>query len=90
MNPFDENPPVPPEPGDTPQPEAAIVPARSVSIQELPGDPMSYAATAPTVATCEAKYPADLQITWSWAHFIIFLFFGFMSLILVQGVLAVH
>jgi membrane protease YdiL (CAAX protease family) len=34
------------------------------------------------------QYPADLQITWSWAHFIIFVFFSFISLIIIQGFLA--
>jgi membrane protease YdiL (CAAX protease family) len=92
MNLFDENEPVPPGSGDTPHiPEEPVAPAPDVALQELAGDPMSYAASAPAVALpTKPQYPADLQITWSWAHFIIFLFFGFMSLILVQGVLAIH
>jgi hypothetical protein len=93
MNPFDENPPAAPGPGESASPpsEQPVDSAPSIPIQELPGDPMSYAATSPISPPLpEAKYPPDLQITWSWAHFIIFLFFGFMSLILVQGVLAIH
>lgn len=34
------------------------------------------------------SYPEDLQISWSWAHFIVFGIFGFISLVLIQGVLA--
>lgn len=33
-------------------------------------------------------YPVDLQITWSWAHFVIFVVFGFISLAMVQVALA--
>ncbi len=33
------------------------------------------------------RYPADLQISWSWPHFVIFILFAFISLIVVQGVL---
>ncbi len=36
----------------------------------------------------EKNYPEDLQISWSWAHFIVFGIFGFISLVLIQGVLA--
>ena len=34
-------------------------------------------------------YPADLQISWSWPHLILFVVFGFGSLVIIQGVLAV-
>jgi membrane protease YdiL (CAAX protease family) len=34
-------------------------------------------------------YPEDLQISWSWAHFIVFGIFGFLSLVVIQGVLLV-
>ena len=91
MNQFDENSAVPPDRGEAP-PEPVARPNPSLSaMQELPGDPMSYAAGVASVPiSTEQQYPADLQITWSWAHFIIFLFFGFISLILVQGALAVY
>ena len=32
-------------------------------------------------------YPDDLQISWSWAHFFVFIAFGFISLLFIQGVL---
>jgi membrane protease YdiL (CAAX protease family) len=34
-------------------------------------------------------YPEDLQISWSWPHLILFTVFGFGSLVIIQGVLAV-
>ncbi|HEV2103185.1 MAG TPA: type II CAAX endopeptidase family protein [Candidatus Acidoferrum sp.] len=34
-------------------------------------------------------YPEDLQISWSWPHLILFAVFGFGSLLIIQGVLAV-
>jgi len=37
----------------------------------------------------QKAYPEDLQISWSWAHFIVFGIFGFISLIVIQGVMAV-
>jgi len=36
----------------------------------------------------ENVYPPDLQISWSWAHFIVFGVFGFISLAVIQGVMA--
>lgn len=35
----------------------------------------------------EKAYPPDLQISWSWAHFIIFGIFGFISLVVIDGVM---
>ena len=48
----------------------------------LGGDPISFAAATP----CEAKplLPEDLCISWSWAHLVVFLIFGFSSLLIVQ------
>lgn len=87
MNPFDENPP-PPEPAAEPEKESAQqepVPSPPASL-EVPPVP----ATEPFLpqAPPPPAYPEDLQITWSWAHFIIFIFFGFISLVVVQGVMA--
>jgi membrane protease YdiL (CAAX protease family) len=45
-------------------------------------------AVEPRMLPPHAEYPADLQITWSWAHFIIFIFFSFISLVVIQGFLA--
>ncbi len=35
-------------------------------------------------------FPPDLDITWSWPHFLVLVFYGLFSLILVQGILALH
>ncbi len=91
MNFYDENSPVPPDSGEATQHPAVENNPLAADMQELPGDPMSYAASvAAGPVSVEPQFPADLQITWSWAHFIIFLFFGFISLILVQGAMALH
>jgi membrane protease YdiL (CAAX protease family) len=88
MNPNDENRPiageVAPEPSDQDVKEAGAGTA-------LSGDPFNSALPATQLpATSGSRYPPDLQITWSWAHFIVFILFGFISLILVQGILALH
>jgi membrane protease YdiL (CAAX protease family) len=51
------------------------------SLETLPGDPMAAA-----VAGYHGKriLPEDLRISWSWPHLIVFLFFGFASLMVVQ------
>jgi membrane protease YdiL (CAAX protease family) len=49
--------------------------------QVLSGDPMAAAIPA-----FQAKriLPEDLRVSWSWPHLIIFIFFGFASLMIVQ------
>ena len=88
MNPYDETPPFPPDSERTPEnepgsqePSAVPVPAFS----EMPpqAEPQAHFPVAKT-------YPPDLQITWSWPHFLIFLVFGFISLVVVQGVMAAY
>jgi len=56
----------------------------------LAGDPLALAATHPAQALPSSpQYPNDLQITWSWPHLILFVLFGVVSLVMVQGILAV-
>ncbi len=70
MTVFDENPSNPPDKGFPPQPPA----------DSLAGDPISYAAASPVVAQPPTlSLPEDLRISWSWPHFIVFLFFGLFS-----------
>jgi membrane protease YdiL (CAAX protease family) len=69
-------------------------------ITPLAGDPITYAAaTAPVYPEANrgaAAYgskpplPGDLRISWSWPHFIVFLFFTFASFIVVQTGLALY
>ena len=89
MNPFDETPPPQepdpnsgnpseqqePVPTPLPSPEGAQGLATEQLAPPLPGPP---------------AYPEDLAITWSWPHFILFIFFGFVSLVTVQGLMALH
>ena len=99
---FDDNPqPPPPQPGpngsatdDGQQPstpsdveptgqEPTLVPS------PMPDLPQIAATEAPPFPTSPLRvYPPDLQITWSWPHLIIFALFGFISLVVVQAVLA--
>jgi membrane protease YdiL (CAAX protease family) len=51
----------------------------------LAGDPISLAATVPVAAASYGpSLPEDLRISWSWLHFVVFLFFGAVSFFLVQ------
>jgi membrane protease YdiL (CAAX protease family) len=52
----------------------------SQSPQVLAGDPMAAAIPAFT----KRILPEDLRVSWSWPHLIVFIFFGFASLMVVQ------
>jgi membrane protease YdiL (CAAX protease family) len=86
MSLFDDNPLKPPEPDRETQ-IADINPSASTSQEPdsspLGGDPISFAAAAPPFKPT-SFLPDDLRISWSWPHFVIFLMFGFGSLLLVQ------
>lgn len=88
MNPFDDSSSSPPEqaPGnDSPSPADQIAP------EPIAGAPLaSVAANPATTPPSSPQYPDDLQITWSWPHFLVFVIFGLASLILVQGVMGVY
>ena len=89
MNPFDDPPSPPPE---TPSGRESASPAGRLahSSEPLAGDPLVLAAPYPTqVLPLSPQYPQDLQITWSWPHLILFVLFGLVSLVMVQGILAV-
>jgi len=90
MNDHDENPDnTAPDQAVNPSPEAPaeIVPpatdpvVASQSPEVLPGDPMAAA-----IHGFQAKriLPEDLRVSWSWPHLIVFIFFGFASLMVVQ------
>ena len=91
MNPFDDSPSSPPEPPpgiDSPSPSSQ---QPTHSSEPLAGDPLVLAAPYPTpVLPSSPQYPQDLQITWSWPHLIVFVLFGLVSLVMVQGILAVY
>ena len=91
---FDENsvlPPLPPDQAGSSESPAEPAPSASQatpSTADLPlaGDPITLAATLPSVVLShKPPVPEDLRISWSWVHLVLFLFFGFASLFIVQG-----
>src|SRR5208282_4215154 len=90
---FDENDSLPPDqPPSSPssaEPEPGLSPAQPLATTaEVPlaGDPISLAAAVPsTVPSTQPALPEDLRISWSWLHLVLFLFFGFFSLFIVQA-----
>jgi membrane protease YdiL (CAAX protease family) len=80
MSLFDDNSHPPPDsqpPADQPSAAEPAVP--------LAGDPITYAADTPIAASPpQPTLPEDLRISWSWPHLVVFLFFGFASLLIVQ------
>jgi membrane protease YdiL (CAAX protease family) len=86
MSPFDDNPLTPsePNPGSEPSSSGASASSAGEPVSELlGGDPISLAAAAPPWKRT-SFLPEDLCISWSWAHLIVFLVFGFGSLLIVQ------
>jgi membrane protease YdiL (CAAX protease family) len=82
MSLFDDNPLNQPEPNLDAQP-SAVQPTETPSTVPLAGDPIAYAALAPA-AKSRSYLPEDLRISWSWPHLVVFLVFGFGSLLIVQ------
>ena len=90
---FDENPSQPSDftPPQEPKPNSAIEPIASQPVAPEPnhavldGDPISYASSAPASPyTPRPPLPEDLRISWSWPHFLLFLFFALVSFFVVQ------
>jgi membrane protease YdiL (CAAX protease family) len=82
INPFDENPPQEPDPNferPTSQPELTPAPL-------TPLDPDPAVAVEQLERPPQRVYPPDLQISWSWLHLIVFLFFILISLLTVQTI----
>jgi len=92
MNDHDQNPdntspdhavnPAPEAPAEIVPPPASQQVVEPQSPQVLAGDPITAAA----IPAFQAKriLPEDLRVTWSWPHLIVFIFFGFASLMVVQ------
>ena len=86
MNFDDENPVVPraPEPEDDGSAKGEEVLSLPPVVQVVSGADAGFVAPPEPPAK---EYPADLQITWSWPHLVVFIFFAFISLLVVQSVL---
>lgn len=90
MNPYDEIPPIPPEREPVPENEAQNQDARPIS-GGMPETPVNESHQPwPAAPPPRPAYPPDLEITWSWPHFLVFILFGFISLMVVQGVMMAY
>jgi membrane protease YdiL (CAAX protease family) len=88
--PPDQNPPSQPPAEAEPAPNSGELPLQRIELP-LSGDPISLAATIPaTVHFYKPPVPEDLRITWSWLHLVLFLFFGFFSLVIIQTGFALY
>jgi len=80
---FDDNSSVPTDGGAIPpspqEPAAAEQTGTSIA-----GDPITYAGNASVVAPPRPVLPEDLRISWSWPHFLLFLFFVVVALVAVN------
>jgi membrane protease YdiL (CAAX protease family) len=95
-NPNGETPEFPPEPLPSLPPDTRVEPAPGTapavrvtlddiqSVEPLEGDPLAAAPPPAAPAYTGRILPEDLRVSWSWPHLIIFLFFGFASLLVVQ------
>jgi membrane protease YdiL (CAAX protease family) len=98
MSLFNDNSALPPEGDPASRPSSDSQQAEGEQISppaEVPlaGDPICLAATLPRAFPSSPPPPAlpeDLRISWSWVHLVIFLFFGFSSLILIQAGFAIY
>lgn len=71
-------------------PSAAEPPPAEDSNSRLAGDPISYAGSAPSAYASRPSVPEDLQISWSWPHFFVFIFYAASSFFLVQTSLILY
>jgi membrane protease YdiL (CAAX protease family) len=80
---FDDNPLKPPDPY-FPSGSSADESSPSPSTSPLASDPVpSYVELGPAYPPAPSL-PEDLRISWSWTHLVVFLVFGFASLLIVQ------
>src|SRR6266850_392731 len=87
--PHDSNEQPAPEQGAS-VPAAPEPPSSDTAATQLAGDPISYAASAPPRYTSRTVIPEDLRISWSWPHFVVFIFFALSSFFLVQTALILY
>jgi membrane protease YdiL (CAAX protease family) len=87
---FDDYPPVPPEATSDSGEPSSETPQAEPSPQ-IWGEPATAVAPGAALRTpyYDLRYPADLQISWSWPHLVLFLLFAIISLTVIQGILMV-
>jgi len=92
MSLFDENSLLPPDQDRDPasqspaEPNPGAVPPQATPAElSLAGDPISLAASAPApLPSYKVSLPADLRISWSWLHLVVFSSFIVVSFFIVQ------
>ena len=89
MTDFDDNTAPPQDPMNLTVPEAPTQPPETAT---LTGDPFSLAVPAPPASgqRFRRNLPEDVRVSWSWAHFIVFIFFAIGSFVVVQTALAIY
>jgi membrane protease YdiL (CAAX protease family) len=87
---FDDYPPVPPE-STTDSRESSSETRQAEPSPQIWAEPAAAVGPAATTRTpyYDLRYPADLQISWSWPHLVLFLLFAIISLTVIQGILMV-
>ena len=87
---FDDYPPIPPEAAPDPR-EPSSETSQAEPSPQVWGEPVAGGAPVSAMGTSyhDLRYPADLQISWSWVHLVLFLLFAVISLTAIQGVLMV-
>ena len=87
---FDDYPPVPPE-STSDSRESSSETRQAEPSPQIWGEPAAAVGPAATTRTpyYDLRYPADLQISWSWPHLVLFLLFAVISLTVIQGILMV-
>jgi membrane protease YdiL (CAAX protease family) len=88
LNLFDDDPPVPPEPNPE-SAESSTVSPQSEPAPQISTQPASYGIPVAQAPPADSRYPADLQITWSWPHLIVLVLFAIISITLIQGAMMV-
>jgi membrane protease YdiL (CAAX protease family) len=84
------------DPEGQPEPSVKRRPAGEPVVPTVAGDPFISAGPVAPVDVPQGPLPParvlpdDLRVPWSWAHFIVFLFFAFTSFVVVQAALALY
>ncbi len=92
MNAFDESPTPPQEPAAESE-KASTAPQPSTESPQplqITAEDLRAAEQFPPAPPAQPIYPKDLEISWSWAHLIVFAIFGFLTLVTIQFALAVY
>ncbi len=87
---FDDSPLVSPEPAPD-STKSSSVTSGTERTSPVWGQPAAFATPGSAARNpyYDLRYPADLQISWSWPHLVLFILFAVISLTIIQGVMMV-